>query len=864
MRRFTRYIVALLCALLSLQAMGQQLPALKSSNAIHRGALPNGVSYYLVPNTTSKGYANFALVQKRGTDTAPSRRLLRRLPHFTEVSPYQFEASKGVGYGPEGYLSYPDGATLFNFRNVPTFDSAAADSTLLLVFDLVDSFDGPQSIIISGDISLNSIVDKMKVLSLTIGARKDTGHPAKAYSWEPSGSLVFESGRNSTASVAGVTLSWSSPRTPPEAMNTPQPLVSRMYAAELGYIARKRIERTFRSWSIPLADIDIRYKDSAASSGDESFSFTIYTGVDYLQRAVDAMAVVFAELDTQGVVSAEFKDAMGWARTEDDLLVGSPVSNAEYVDKCVSHYLLGASLASRKDISAFFAGRQLPAARELGLFNGFVKALLDPQKALTLRVDTPSGTVDREEMLTVFSDGWKKGMSASQELSQYKVNVGDTLGLFVPVAGKVKIKSTAVDPVSGGSVWTFSNGMKVIFKKTSGSAPLYYAFMLKGGYSHVPDLGEGESAFVGDMMEMYNIGGRKPWNFRNMMEANGISLETKVSITDMRMQGRVPEGKLPLLLRSLLTFSSGRTVSEEAFSYYRKCEVLREERTRLSVDGINDAIDSIMSPTYYYPATKSISKLRDDLPQRVEQYLRTQFAKADDGALVIIGNTDERKLKKLLCSYLGNFRTGDGFSLRPKTDYELRKGWFTYSIDANKSSVGGGETCVSMGLAAERQFTMESYSAFMIAAVALKNAVVNELAGKGYYPRTLTDVRLFPTEQVAIFINCRPCEESGLPAGISPADPMETLRAVRVAVMEVARDGISAAELKGYKEELLNRMENQYSQSEGLVDAILMRDAEGKDIVSNYQQYIKAVTLEGVRSALRDLDMGSKVEYVIK
>ena len=60
------------------------------------------------------------------------------------------------------------------------------------------------------------------------------------------------------------------------------------------------------------------------------------------------------------------------------------------------------------------------------------------------------------------------------------------------------------------------------------------------------------------------------------------------------------------------------------------------------------------------------------------------------------------------------------------------------------------------------------------------------------------------------------------------------------------------------------RMENEYSRADGLVDAILMRDAEGKDIVSNYQQYIKAVTLEGVRSALRDLDMGSKVEYVIK
>lgn len=864
MKHLSGYILSLFLLLLPLIAASQDLPALKKSAAIHRGTLPDGVSYYLVPNTTTKGYANFAVVQKRGSDVGPARRLLRRLPHFTKVAPYDFEASKGVGYGPGGYISYPDGATVFTFQDVPTFDSAASDSTLLLLFDLVAAFDGPQTIIASGDFKLSAMVDKMQVLSLTIGPRKGEAYAPVPYSWQPSESRTLVLERNSTASVAGITFSWASPRTPDHAMNTPQPMVSRRYAQELWYIVRKRVERTFRSWSIPLADFDFNYLDSSVSAGDESFSFTVHTGTDYLSRAVNALAVVFAELDTQGVALAEFNDARGWMETMAIQQAGTPVSNAEYVRICMSNYLYGSSLALEKDKLAFFAGRNLPPRKELELFNSFVRSLLDPQRALTVKIDTPSGEADRNALAADFEEGWRKGVQAPQSLAQYKVNVGDTLGLFVPVARRVKLKSTATDPVSGGRVWTFSNGIKVVFKKTGGSGPLNYALMLKGGYSHVPGLGEGESAFVGDMLGLYNIAGRKPWNFRNMLEANGISMNFEVSLTDMRLQGTVPEPKLPLLLRSLLSYSNDRSLSEEAFSYYRKCEVLREERFRLSVDGINAVMDSIMSPSYFYPATQSLPKLGDDLPERVEQYLRSEFSKVDDGVLVIIGNADEYRLRRLLGKYLGNFRTGGSYSLRPKTEYELRKGWFTYSIDANKSSVGSGETCVSVGVAAERPFSMESYSSFMIAAVALKNAVVKELAGMGYYARTVSEVRLFPTEQVSLFINCRPCEEEGLPAGISPADPMETLRAVRVAIMEVARDGISAKELKGYKAELLNRMENEYSQPSVLVDAVLMRDSEGKDIVANYKHYIEGVTLEGVQSALLDLDFGSKVEYVIK
>ncbi|MBO4426964.1 MAG: hypothetical protein J5771_00565, partial [Bacteroidales bacterium] len=203
--------------------------------AVTTGTLPSNVRYYLAPGTTSKGYANFVLVQKGIASADAARGNLLKLEHFTKKAPYEFLASKGIGYGPEGYVSYPDGNTVYNFREVPTFDKSVTDSTILLIFDLVRSFQGDQAIVIAGDFNQAQIESKLNLFSLTITPRRSSASK-KEYSWNPAEGPAFIHTENNSSRTAGISLSWTSPRTPDDRLNSPQPLVSHMYAAQLSKV----------------------------------------------------------------------------------------------------------------------------------------------------------------------------------------------------------------------------------------------------------------------------------------------------------------------------------------------------------------------------------------------------------------------------------------------------------------------------------------------------------------------------------------------------------------------------------------------------------------------------------------------------
>ena len=162
MRRFFTYVLCSVLLGFSINMPAQNLPALQKDATITKGELANGISYYLVTNTTMKGVADFALVRKGLCDTLSAREELVSLPHFNKTVPYKFLSRKGIGCRPEGYVSYKDDITLFRFDDVPMFDAAAADTTLLMLFDLIATHPYKHAVIVSGDIKASDILEKMK------------------------------------------------------------------------------------------------------------------------------------------------------------------------------------------------------------------------------------------------------------------------------------------------------------------------------------------------------------------------------------------------------------------------------------------------------------------------------------------------------------------------------------------------------------------------------------------------------------------------------------------------------------------------------------------------------------------------------
>lgn len=863
--RLSKHIPCLiLLMLVSIMMQGQTLSSLGKAKEITDGTLPNGISYYIVTNPCDKGFADFALVQRGIPDLEASRKVLSVSPVFGGRKPYRFLADHGVGYGPRGFISYEEESTRFDFAGVPVYDEAVADSTLMMIFGIADSNRYGQALVISGDVDARKMADKLKMFSMMVSPRSRYT-VQEPYQWNPRDTLAFRITNNSTDDVAVINLIYSTERIARENLDSPVPLVTSMYSEELGLIAGRRLRAAFRKADVPLADLRYKYSDSAAGPEDERYSFSVYTSASRLKEATAIVASVFSSIDKDGVSKEELQDAK-------DRLVSEAVrktksarlSNAQYVDKCVAAYLYGTNLASEETINGFLAGKRLSESRELDLFNGFAKALIDSTRNLTLRFDIPMGDTSRDDILPVFHSAWAGGGRESG--IAFKANYGDTLGLKTPSAksAKVKLRTEVPDPVSGGSLWTFSNGIKVIFKRVAGSGEFNYALLMRGGYSDVDDLLPGEGAFVGDMLALNDVSGMTGTDFHEMLLANGITMEEQASLSDLRITGTAPSGKINLLLKSLLSYATDNRVNLESFDWYCKCEALRLSMGDLSPRDVNSLMDNILFPDYKYTDHKDIRNLGEALPVRTEKYFNRQFSKIGDGVLVLVGDLEPEYLKKLLSRSLGDFRTDQKFSPRPNSVSKTVKiGTTTKVAESGIGLVGAGEIGVNMAATVQMPFTLTNYMAFKVAVAVLEKELTKVLAGQGAYIDVSDRAELFPVERMMVYVGCKPCFASGLPEEIMPADPLDLLEAVRRAVAQAAEKKVSDADVTAYKSALVNEVNSSAALPSTIMENVMVRYGEGKDVVSGFKDAVGAVSAAKVSEIIAALAEGSRVEYVL-
>lgn len=848
-RPITLFFAVFVASLLS----AQEPASLPTASNISKGVLPNGISYYIVTNPNDRGYADFALIQQGKSGAASARDALVSLPDFSKIRPYRYLASKGVGYRKEGYIGNPLEAAVFRFEDVPVYDRNVADSTLLLIFNIMRTSPMEQALIVSGDFDRDKLFQQVQMLSLSVPVRQALSE-LPVYLWEPVDTMSVVQTANGTEDIATLTLTYKSQRPARSIMNTTRPVLSRMYAVQLGEILGFRIKQSFKTAGIPLADLASRYTDSSETSGDEMYSMTMTVPFSCLGDALSLLASLLSDIDRNGVTPDEMQKVRQIVRTDMDKASGREIrTNEEYVDRCVASYLYGANLASTAAVNNYFAGRNLDSETELGLFNRYCSALLSPSSNLTMTLDTPRGDLDADEVRALFAGSWKE--SSGNYAPRVLPGLPERSGWK-----KVKVKSTLPDPVTGGEVWTFSNGMKVVYRRTDDSRQFRYAFLLHGGATAVPSLVRGESAFVEDVIKLYGIGGMTAEEYRRFLASSGISMDTELTMTDLRLTGTAPCDRFQTLLQCLAATGYSRKMEDYDYAYYRKCIDLEMKRDLYDDSGVLKKMEEMCSPDYRYPDYKLPENITTGLPAKVEEYLCGLFAKCDDGVIVLVGGLDAAETKAALCRYLGAFATGKRHLGRTIPGYPMRKGWYTYTAEP----APGCDPCINVMVKSFMTVSQRSRMAFRLACDALETSLEKALADKGYSVEVTGKSDLFPAEMTTLNICCRPCPESGLPSGIVPASMTEVLSVVRSAITGLANTPVDPLRLEVYRQSLVHRQESRTSSPEFILQSAIVRNAEGRDIVTGSAGQIKAVGVSDVESVFRALDNGVKVEYIQK
>lgn len=833
----------------------QELPQLGRAGEIKSGTLPNGVEYYMVPTQISKGRADFALVQKGARHDGYVRRSLASLPHFECPSPVEFLLGLGVAPGPEGYVRELPGALVYDFRDIPVHNAAIRDSTLLLICDLMELYPAGQALVVSGDIDAGQLSERLYMLSLSVPARS-VNVPSHEYEWSPFGSRRVYTGYNVSGSLGRISLSYSAPRTPVASMNTSLPLVSRMYTLMLGEVLGRRLGKAFEAEGLPLAGYSFDYDDDP--SGDTCYGFTIDTRASDIQAAMSIIGAVSGELDSAGASQEEFRaarEALAWSAA---LRIGNVrLSNAEYVGKCIDSYLYGASLASEDARNRFLSQISLDPAVETGLFNRYIAALLDPQLNLTVRFEVPGGVFDQDKALSAFDYSWGvASQSAGFE------TVADPVPVTDFSAGKVRRvnrKGVIKDAVTGGEIWTFANGMKVVYKKTASKGRIRYAWLLNGGSGGIQGLAEGEAAFAGDMLDLCEVASVPLSEARRMLACKGVSFESELTLSDLRFSGEAPRDQLPLVLDFLAAYANSRRVDAKASESYFASEPLRIQRSLLGDAGIRWNIDRMTCPGFAYSEAKDPEKLSPAIQGKVESYLKRQFSKSADGALIIIGDIEPVYLEDVLRSRLGAFTCGKQFAVRPQFNYRLPSAWRTFT-----DITVGGAAPLTLAMTIPNDYSQEGNYAFAMAARLLGRRIDAALLAKGLYAEYEVTNSMFPSETARLLVRCRYADVSGLPEGIVGAPVEEVLRSVRAAIASAASEPVSDAEFNAVKADLRNDISSAMADEAVMMQNALIRNSFGRDMAGSYDDRAKSVGKARVQEIIGKLSGFNRVEYMTR
>ena len=800
---------------LAITVPAQQLPPLPIDPSIETGTLGCGAAYYIVNAPQKKGYVTIALVQQGDT--------------LSQDISSAFLARMGVGPTRDGFITQREGSTVYRFQNVPAYKKEVLDSMLLYTFSKMAASRAPQAIVVSGDVEPSvELKKKMGIFSMLV-QKLPAPQQAGKYQWQPHQPVQLDFTVDSKSSVK---VAYAGKRIPAVFMNTAQALVTDIFGMEFLVLLRHRLEKDFTNAGIAFTDIRFDYLRSCDHLGDERYSVSITVAPGNEDRALRLMARTLATIDAKGVSVQEFTDAKEVIRP--GLLQQAAVAH-DNVDRCIANFLFGANLAPASESVRLFARKNIPEETETRLFNKYASALLAGENNLALTLSAPD-TLDPAEALLVYNANYNNAMDVPSE-GDYIWHRADTAGLDFQTP-KVRIQKEKADPVSGGVVWTFSNGIKVVFKEIRGSGMFSYSLVLNGGISQIPNLEQGEGGHIGPMLSLYDVGGIPAPAFRDILEVNGLSMDADAWLNSLIISGSAPSNKFVFLLKTLLAYQNECGLNTDEFARYAARQELLEPSAQ-------DIIYKEMHPGFRY--STQAGALTPETQMKAHQYFQDRFSRFNDGVLIISGDVETGVAKKFLSKYLGGFAVQKSVLPRRVVEFKPRSGSETIISDAGPSGI-------RVAMEAPMSVTSDNFYTSFVAADAMRVALIKELAAYGFTADVTVGPMTQPQERFHMEISCLP---------VDGGDPERAITAVRAAVAKASKTLPSAVDVSAWKAALLERAKVTMASPQGFTASQQARYALNKDITSRYSESINSITPEKVRSFIATVSSGGTVEYIV-
>jgi zinc protease len=425
----------------------------------------------------------------------------------------------------------------------------------------------------------------------------------------------------------------------------------------------------------------------------------------------------------------------------------------------------------------------------------------------------------------------------------------------MPQAGKVV--ATTHDASADATVWTLSNGIKVVVKPTTfQNDEVTIQGWKKGGSSLVADIPD--ARFATDIARSGGVGDVDPIALRKALQGKVVNVWPNI---DERSEGVYtntrPADLETALQLQYMTFTAPRR-DEKLFDTWRKQQVEWVKNRRLDPDtAFSEDVEAIETKNHPMRAPTTVEMIGKVNLDKSLAIFRDRFADWSGATFTIVGNVDPATLQPLVEQYIGSLPSKNGKGTAWK---DPRITWATGKV--NKELKAGTEprSMVSMWFSSPDKWSKESEADAKVLGMVLRirlREVLREDMGGVYGVRSYVSIAREPTQRRTLAISF----------GCDPQNVDKLKKAALDVMHELAKEGANTTNLEKVTEQLKRGRETDSKEnwwwSNQLHDAYWYGEDFGK--VTDLSGVLARVTSANIKaSAKRFFDEKNQVVYVLR
>ncbi|MDO4691306.1 MAG: insulinase family protein [Porphyromonadaceae bacterium] len=575
----------------------------------------------------------------------------------------------------------------------------------------------------------------------------------------------------------------------------------------------------------------------------DAWTFNAVSADGKYKPALQALVAEIERVRQHGFTEGELK------RAKKNFIVGIKTAynerakrkNSSFTSAYVDHFINGTTLADIETLYPIY--EQFAEMIPLAQINGMAQQLLGETNiavALTGPEKPEFKYPTQQELVDQFLAARK------QPVEPYKEAVSDEkLMKTMPKAGKI-VKEDKQGQF-GSTVWTLSNGVKVVYKVTDFKEDqIMMSATRHGGLASFPKADPTELRMINEISSLGGVAEFDETALGRVLTGRVVSLDASLGQITDGLSGHSSKEDLETLLQLVhLSFTAPR-LDKQAYEAFREkmANVIQTQKSN-PMSSVGDSINAAIYPGDKLFQSVSVEELNAMSYEGTMKLYKERMTNAKDFQFVFVGNIEPEKFRPLVELYLASLPVKKNLDTKPMESRlpRIRRGEYTNHYTKKQSTPAG---LVFDFISGTLPYSQRNTMIMSIAGEVLNQvyiATIREEEGGTYGANASASVTRFPEGEAKLQVAFQ----------TDPAKAHHLNKIVYAEIERIAQEGAKAENFDKVIENMKKSHATRLKENGYWLSQLSTYYFRGIDNVSQYESTLASIKREDIAPLIKQL-----------